>query len=47
MSNKPLLSTRDLRKSYGKRSAAFEALKGLNLEIYEGESVAIIGKSGS
>ena len=47
MSNKPLLSTRSLRKSYGKRSAAFEALKGLDIDIYEGESVAIIGKSGS
>ena len=47
MSNKPLLSTRGLRKSYGKRSAAFEALKGLDIDIYEGESVAIIGKSGS
>lgn len=47
MSNKPLLSTRNLRKSYGKRSAAFEALKGINIDIYAGESVAIIGKSGS
>ena len=47
MSNKSLLSTRDLRKSYGKRSNAFEALKGINLDIYEGETVAIIGKSGS
>lgn len=47
MSKKPLLSTRNLRKSYGKRSAAFEALKGINIDIYAGESVAIIGKSGS
>ena len=47
MSNKTLLSTRNLRKSYGKRSAAFEALKGINIDIYAGESVAIIGKSGS
>ena len=47
MSKKPLLSTRNLHKSYGKRSAAFEALKGINLDIYAGETVAIIGKSGS
>ena len=47
MSKKPLLSTRDLRKVYGKRDARFEALKGIDLDIYEGESVAIIGKSGS
>ena len=47
MSKRPLLSTRDLRKVYGKRDTRFEALKGINLDIYEGESVAIIGKSGS
>ncbi len=47
MSKKPLLSARDLRKSYGRRSARFEALKGINIDIYGGESVAIIGKSGS
>ncbi len=47
MSKRPLLSTRKLRKVYGKRDARFEALKGIDLDIYEGESVAIIGKSGS
>lgn len=38
---------KNLVKVYGKRSAAFTALKHLNLDIYKGESVAIIGKSGS
>ncbi len=47
MSKRPLLSTRDLHKVYGKRDTRFEALKGIDLDIYEGESVAIIGKSGS
>lgn len=47
MSNRPLLSTRGLKKVYGKRDTRFEALKGINIDIYEGESVAIIGKSGS
>ena len=47
MSKRPLLSTRNLRKVYGKRDTRFEALKGIDLDIYEGESVAIIGKSGS
>lgn len=41
------IEVRDLVKVYGKRSAAFTALKGINLDIYEGESVAIVGKSGS
>ena len=47
MSKRPLLSVRDLHKSYGKRDAKFEALRGIDLDIFEGESVAIIGKSGS
>ena len=42
-----LLSTRDLKKVYGKRDAKFEALKGINIDIQSGEAVAIIGKSGS
>lgn len=43
----PILSVTDLRKSYGKGPSAFEALKGISLEIEEGESIAIVGKSGS
>ena len=42
-----LLSTRNLKKVYGKRDAKFEALKGIDLDIESGEAVAIIGKSGS
>ncbi len=42
-----VIEVRDLVKVYGKRSTAFEALKGIDLDIYEGESVAIVGKSGS
>ena len=42
-----LLSTRNLRKIYGKRDTRFEALKSINLDINSGESVAIVGKSGS
>lgn len=44
---KPLLVVKNLRKVYGKKSTAFTALSNINLEIGEGESVAIIGKSGS
>ncbi len=42
-----VIEVRDLVKVYGKRSTAFEALKGINLDIVAGESVAIVGKSGS
>jgi putative ABC transport system ATP-binding protein len=42
-----IIATRGLKKSYGKKSSRFDALKGINLDIKEGESVAIIGKSGS
>lgn len=34
-------------KTYGKKENTFVALKGISLEILEGESIAIVGKSGS
>lgn len=42
-----VIEVRDLVKVYGKKSTAFQALKGIDLDINEGESVAIVGKSGS
>ena len=42
-----IIEVRDLVKVYGKRSTAYEALKGVSLDINAGESVAIVGKSGS
>lgn len=42
-----VLSTRDLTKQYGSGSTRFDALKGVSIDIAEGESVAIVGKSGS
>ena len=47
MSNHVILSTHGLRKSYGKRDNRFEALRGINISIKQGETVAIGGKSGS
>ncbi|MEL6061820.1 MULTISPECIES: amino acid ABC transporter ATP-binding protein [unclassified Methylobacterium] len=40
---RPLLKIRKLHKSYG----AHEVLKGISLDIHEGEVVSIIGASGS
>lgn len=42
-----IIEVKNLTKVYGKRSAAFTALKNINLSIEKGESVAIVGKSGS
>ena len=44
---KPLIQLHGVTKTYGTGSAAFEALKGVDLEIEAGEFVAIMGASGS
>ncbi|MBZ4487508.1 ABC transporter ATP-binding protein [Microbacterium sp. cx-55] len=43
----PIISVKDVRRSYGRGQNRFEALKGVSFDIFEGESVAIVGKSGS
>lgn len=43
----PLITARDVGKTYGHGQNRFEALKGVSFEIEAGESVAILGKSGS
>ncbi len=48
MSSSPaLISLRSISKVYGKGEAKTYALKGIDLEINEGEFVAIMGTSGS
>ncbi len=42
-----ILSTSNLTKQYGSGSTRFDALRGVTLDINEGDSVAIVGKSGS
>lgn len=42
-----MIKLEDITKIYGKGSNAFEALDDINLEIKEGEYVAIVGPSGS
>lgn len=42
-----MLKLTGIKKSFGKKDAKVEALKGVDIEISEGEMVAIMGKSGS
>lgn len=42
-----ILKTEGLRKYYGKEENLVRALDGINMEILEGEFVAIVGTSGS
>jgi len=43
----PLIQLNGIRKVYGEGSAAFEALRGVDLTIQKGEFVSIMGPSGS
>lgn len=42
-----MIAAEKIFKTYGKKASAYEALRGVDLEIKDGESVAIVGKSGS
>ena len=42
-----VIGVNNLNKIYGKSDSTFAALKNINLDIKQGESVAIVGKSGS
>lgn len=41
------IALKDVHKTYGKGENAFEALKGIDLQISKGEFVALMGPSGS
>lgn len=48
MERKTLLSVKDIKKSYKiTKNNYLEVLKGISLDIYEGEIAAIVGKSGA
>lgn len=42
-----VIEAKNIKKSYGKNETKFDTLKGVDLKVEKGESVAIIGKSGS
>ncbi len=46
-SRKPLIEVRNLAKVYKTPAGEFTALKGIDVDVQQGEFVAIIGKSGS
>jgi len=43
----PLISLRNVTKTYGAGATAFQALKGVDLDIAGGDFVAVMGPSGS
>ena len=47
MSSGPVLSLRDLRRSYPSGDRTLEVLKGVDLDVNAGEIVGLIGPSGS
>lgn len=42
-----IIAAKNLSKTYGKKDSLFIALNNVDIEIRQGESIAIIGKSGS
>jgi putative ABC transport system ATP-binding protein len=42
-----ILSLRDVRKTYARGHLAVEALRGITMDVHEGEYVAVMGPSGS
>lgn len=42
-----VLEAKNIVRTYGTGTSAFQALKGVSLAVEQGESVAIVGKSGS
>ncbi len=47
MAAEPIISLRGVTKTYGSGATAFQALKGVDLDVAPGDFVAVMGPSGS
>jgi putative ABC transport system ATP-binding protein len=47
VSSEPIISLKGVTKVYGAGATAFRALKGIDLDIAEGDFIAVMGPSGS
>ena len=47
MASEPIIALRNVTKTYGSGATAFQALKGVDLDVAQGEFVAVMGPSGS
>ena len=47
VADRAFISLRDITKVYGSGQTAFQALKGVNLDVAQGDFVAVMGPSGS
>ncbi len=45
--DKPVIQLQNVRKIYRTDAGEFEALRGITLDVYKSEFIAVIGKSGS
>ncbi|RIK62850.1 lipoprotein-releasing system ATP-binding protein LolD, partial [candidate division KSB1 bacterium] len=42
----PIIITKNLSKSYPSATGTLEVLKGIDLSVYAGEIIAVVGASG-
>ena len=47
MANEPIIELRNVTKTYGSGATAFQALKGVDLKVAQGDFLAVMGPSGS
>ena len=47
LSSSPILSAQDVQVEFTLRGQKLKAIRGCSLDLYEGETLAIVGESGS